>query len=50
MVTLAIDGLQRVDPFHLERGHRAMEQAAEATARALEMPVRDALVRTAAAL
>lgn len=40
LTTLVIEGLTRVDPFHLERGHRALEQAARATRLALAQPLR----------
>lgn len=47
MVTLSIQGLTRVDPFHLDRGTRAFEQARRAAARALEMPLHQTLLTPA---
>lgn len=39
MLSLCIDKLPRANPFHLDRGRKAMELAREATRRALQMPV-----------
>jgi NTE family protein len=39
LAALAIDGLPRVGPFHLERGASALERARSAARRALEEPV-----------
>jgi len=45
LVSLVFEGLPRVDPFHLERGRLAMQQAAEATRWALEMPISEGVLR-----
>jgi NTE family protein len=39
MTALVIDGLPKVDPFHLERGPLALTDALETTRRALDQPV-----------
>jgi NTE family protein len=39
-VTLVIDGLPRLGPFHLEGGRAALERACDATRRALDAPLR----------
>jgi NTE family protein len=39
LVSLVIEGLPRVDPFHLERGKVALERARRATATALAQPL-----------
>lgn len=49
MVSLSIEGLPRVNPFHLDRGVTAMREARLATERALSMPVLDGLVSTTSA-
>ncbi len=43
LVALAIEGLPRVDPFHLEHGPRALESARAATRLALAAPVQPLL-------
>jgi NTE family protein len=45
LVTLVIDGLPDVNPFRLDAGRRALAIARDATARALELPITDGLVR-----
>jgi NTE family protein len=45
MVTLVIEGLPRSGPFRLDAGRRALEQAREATKRALDAPILDGVVR-----
>lgn len=45
MTALVIDGLPRVGPFALERGHAAFRAALAATRRALDCPIEDAAVR-----
>jgi NTE family protein len=49
MVTLVIDALPRANPWRLEAGRRALELAREAAKRALELPIRDGVVRYSAA-
>ncbi len=44
MVSLRIEKLARANPFHLERGALAMQQAQEATLRALDKPIADGVV------
>lgn len=46
---LVIEGLPRVDPFHLERGRDAFESARVSTKRALRLPVDQGAVRLEAA-
>jgi hypothetical protein len=48
MVTLVIDGLPRANPFRLDAGRAALVHAREATARALDQPIVDGVVRIAA--
>jgi NTE family protein len=48
MVSLVIDGLPRVSPWHLPNGRTALGLAREATNRALELPIVDGVVRIAA--
>jgi NTE family protein len=45
MVTLVIDDLPRSGPFKLDAGRRALAMAREATARALDRPIVDGVVR-----
>jgi NTE family protein len=45
MVTVVIEGLPRSGPFRLDAGRRALEQAREATKRALDAPILDGVVR-----
>ena len=45
LVALVLEDLPRSGPFRLEQGRRAMELAREATARALDRPIVDGLVR-----
>jgi NTE family protein len=47
MVTLVLDGLPRSGPFRLDAGRAAMTLAADATARALDLPIRDGTVKLA---
>lgn len=49
MVTLVIEGLPRSGPFKLEAGYRALALARDATARALEAPIVDDVVRVSVA-
>jgi len=44
MVSLRIEKLPRANPFHLERGVQAMQQAREATSRALQEPIVEGVV------
>jgi len=48
MVTLVVDALPRSGPFKLDAGRRALELARAATARALDAPIVDGVVRVAA--
>jgi NTE family protein len=45
LVALVIDGVARSGPFRLEAGHRAFDAARRATARALDRPVVDGMLR-----
>lgn len=45
LVSLALDGLPRSGPFRLDEGRRALAAARLATARALELPIEDDVVR-----
>lgn len=44
MVSLRIEKLPRANPFHLERGVQAMQEAQEATRRALQEPIVEGVV------
>jgi NTE family protein len=48
LVALVIEGLPRSGPFALDAGRRALALAREATLRALDAPVEEAIVRIAA--
>jgi NTE family protein len=47
MVTLVLDALPRANPFQLDAGRTALALAREATQRALDLPIRDGVVRIA---
>jgi NTE family protein len=47
LVALVLEGLPRSGPFRLEHGRRALHAAREATARALDRPIVDGIVRVA---
>lgn len=49
MTSLVLDDLPRVGPFKLELGERAFESAWRHARRALDRPIRDAIVRVSAA-
>jgi NTE family protein len=45
MVTIVLEKLPRSNPFQLDAGRRALELARESTRRALDLPIRDGVVR-----